>query len=243
MQALNREDDDILLDFENITDLVINIIALLRQQNKKSQRINDVNKAKVDRQINSNYQFTFDLDPMEEIEEDINTMVENNVAPKIPEDFVPPFALKTEEIKKQTKQEGENFVQASLMLREAELRAADKIVDEENKGIIESVVDPTPGLLVNDETDFQDINFPPNTTDNTYKLQPKIKKHVDEMVIDAVQPNIEQDLYTDEDFDSFMIVDDDEKVKNNDNVIDVKPENEQVKNSVNEKTRISPPKD
>ena len=51
MQALNREDDNILLDFENITDLVTNIIALLRQQNKKSQQINDVNKAEVDRQI------------------------------------------------------------------------------------------------------------------------------------------------------------------------------------------------
>ena len=60
MQALNREDDNILLDFENITDLVTNIIALLRQQNKKSQRINNVNKAEVDREINSHYQFTFD---------------------------------------------------------------------------------------------------------------------------------------------------------------------------------------
>ena len=118
MQALNREDDNILLDFENITDLVTNIIALLRQQNKKSQQINNVNKPEVDRQINSNYQFTFDLDPMEEIEEDINTMIENNVTPEIPEDFVPLFPLTTEEIKKQTKQEDENFVQASLPLRE-----------------------------------------------------------------------------------------------------------------------------
>ena len=52
MQVLNREEDNILLDFENIADLVTNIIALLRQQNKKSQQINDVNKAEVDRQIN-----------------------------------------------------------------------------------------------------------------------------------------------------------------------------------------------
>ena len=33
------------------------------------------------------------------------------------------------------------------------------------------------------------------------------------MVIDAVQPKIEQDLYIDDDFDSFMIVDDDKKAK------------------------------
>ena len=179
MQALNREDDNILLDFENKTDLVTNIIALLRQQNKTSQQIKDVNKAEVDRQINSNYQFTFDLDPMEEIEEDINTMIENNVTPEIPEDFVPPFPLTTEEIKKQTKQ-GENFVQPSLTLREEELKVTDEIADEENKNIIKSTVDPTPGLLVKDEMDFQDINFLPNTTDNTYKLQPKVQKHLDD---------------------------------------------------------------
>ena len=154
MQVLNKEDDNILLDFENITHLVTNIIALLRQQNKKLQQINDVNKAEVDRQINSNYQFTFNLHPMEEIEEDINTMIENNVTPEIPEGFVPPFPLTTEEIKKQTKQEGENFVQASLTLKQEELRAA-----EENKGIIKSIVDPTPGLLVKMKWIFRTLIF------------------------------------------------------------------------------------
>ena len=42
----------------------------------------------------------------------------------------------------------------SSTLREEELRAADKIANEENKGIIKSIVDPTPGLWVGDEIDF-----------------------------------------------------------------------------------------
>ena len=71
-----------------------------------------------------------------------------------------------EEIKEQTKQEDENFIQISLAFREEEVRAADKIPDEENKKITKSIVDPTPGRLVNDEMDFQDINFSTNTTDN-----------------------------------------------------------------------------
>ena len=61
------------------------------------------------------------------------------------------------------------------------------------------------------------------------------------MVVDAAQTKIEQDLYIDDDFDSFMIVDHDKKAKNNDNAIDVKPENEQIKNSVDEKICICPP--
>ena len=141
---------------------------------------------------------------MKEIEEDINIVIENNVTPKIPEDFVPPFPLMTEEIKKQTKQEDENFVQALLTLREEELKVADEIANEENKDIIKSIVDPMPGLLVKHEMDFQDIYFPPNTTDSTYKLQPKVQKHLDEMVVDAAQTKIEQDVYIDDDFDSFL---------------------------------------
>ena len=44
IQVLKKENDKILLDFEKITNLVKNIIALLRQQNKKSQQINNVNR-------------------------------------------------------------------------------------------------------------------------------------------------------------------------------------------------------
>ena len=91
MQALNRENDNIFLDFENVTELAASIIVLLKQQNKKPLRINNSNKVEVDREVRSNYQFTFDLDPMEEIKEDIKNMIENNEKSEIPEDFVPPF--------------------------------------------------------------------------------------------------------------------------------------------------------
>ena len=65
MQALNRENGNILLNFEMIADLVTSVISLLRQQNKKSIEINDINKAEVERQISDNCKFTFDLEPME----------------------------------------------------------------------------------------------------------------------------------------------------------------------------------
>ena len=124
---------------------------------------------------------------MEEIKEDINNMIENNKRPEMPEPFVLPFMLTTDEIKEQTKQ-GEDFIQTLLTLREEELRAGGEIADEENKGIIKSITDQTPCLLVDDEIDFQDINFSSNTTDNTYKLPPAVQKQLDEMIIDARQP-------------------------------------------------------
>ena len=95
MQALNRENDNILLDFESVTNLVTRIIALLKQQSKKSLQINNINKVETDKEISSNYQLTFDLDPMEEIKEDKETMIKSNERPEIPEPFVLPFPFTT----------------------------------------------------------------------------------------------------------------------------------------------------
>ena len=124
---MNRENDSIFLDFEHITNLAISIITLLKQQNKKLFKINEKIKEEVEKEISSNYQFTFDLDPLDEIKEDIDVMIENNERPEIPESFVPPVPLTTEEIKEKTKQKDKNFIQTSLAFREKELRAADEI--------------------------------------------------------------------------------------------------------------------
>ena len=48
------------------------------------------------------------------------------------------------------------------------------------------------------------------------------------MVIDAIS-KIEQDLYIDDDLDSFMFADYDSKNNSDSMVIDVKPKNEQIK--------------
>ena len=68
---------------------------------------------------------------MDEIKEDIDVMIENNERPEIPESFVLPVRLTTEEIEEQTKQEDENFIQTSLAFREEKLRAADEIANKE----------------------------------------------------------------------------------------------------------------
>ena len=61
-----------------------------------------------------------------------------------------------------------------------------------------------------------------------YKLLPAVQKLLDEMVIEVAQPKIEQDLYTEDDLDSFMFVDE-PKNDNDSMVIDVKLRNEQIK--------------
>ena len=212
MQALNRENGNILPNFERIANLVTSVISLLRQQNKKSIEIDDINKAEVGRQISDNYKFTFDLEKMEKIEQDIKKMIAKNEEPEIPEDFVPPYPLTEEEIKEQVKQEGEDLLQMQLTVNEDELRAADEVADEENKNVIKNIADPAPGLVVDNEIDFKDIDFLPETTDNTYKLTPKVQKHLDEMVLDSIQPKNEEDIYIDDELDSYVFQNEDETI-------------------------------
>ena len=102
--------------------------------------------------------------------------------------------------------------QMQLTVNEDELRPADEVADEENKNVIKRIVDPAPGLVVDDEIDFKDIDFPPETTDNTYKLTPKVQKHLQEMVLDGIQPKNEEDIYIDDELDSYVFQDDDETI-------------------------------
>ena len=97
-----------------------------------------------------------------------------------------------------------------LTVNEDELRAVDEVADEENKNSIKSIVDPAPGLVVDNEIDFKDINIPPETTGNTYKLPPKVQKQLDEMVLNTVQSKTEEDIYTDDKLGSYMFQDGDE---------------------------------
>ena len=171
MQALSKSNVNILHEFDKIVDLITNSIGLLQQRNRLSIKINEENNNEAIESRN-NYRLYFELDPMEEIQENVDDMIKKDITPEIPVDFIPPTPLTSEEIKKQTREEDENFIETSLAFREVELKAADEIANEENK----SIVDPTPGLVVDDEINNTDTNFPPNTTDNIYQLPAKVEK-------------------------------------------------------------------
>ena len=125
---------------------------------------------------------------MEEIQENVDDMIKKDIIPEIPIDFILPTPLTSEEIKKQTREGDENFIETSLAFREEELKAADEIADEENKNVIKSIVNPTPGLVVDDEINNKDIYFPPNTTDNIYQLAPKVEKELNDIFVDRIIP-------------------------------------------------------
>ena len=192
VQASSKPNVKLLLEFGKIVDLITNLMGLLQQQNRLSITINEKNNNEAIESIN-NCRLYFELDPMEKIQENIDDMIKKNTIPEISVDFILPTPLSFEEIKKQTREEDENFIETSLAFREEELKAADEITDEENKNVIKSIIDLTPGLVVDDKTNNNDINFPPNTTDNIYQLPPKVEKELNDIFVDRIIPQQEFD--------------------------------------------------
>ena len=107
MQALIKSNVKILLEFVKIVDLITNLIGLLQQWNSLSIKINEENINDAIESIN-NYRLYFQSDPMKEIQEDVDDMIKKDVIPEIPVDFIPPTPLTSKEIKKQSREEGEN---------------------------------------------------------------------------------------------------------------------------------------
>ena len=132
IQAMSKSNIKILLEFGKTVDLVTDLTELLRQRNRLSIKINEENNNEAIESRN-NYRLYFELDPMEEIQENVDDIIKKDIIPEIPVDFVLPTPLTSEEIKTQTREEDENFIETLLAFRKEELQAADEIADEENK--------------------------------------------------------------------------------------------------------------
>ena len=83
MQALSKSNVKSLLEFDKIVDLITNLISLLRQRNRLFIKINEENNNEAIESIN-NYRLYFELDLMEEIQENVDGMIKKDILPEIP---------------------------------------------------------------------------------------------------------------------------------------------------------------
>ena len=137
MKVLGKSNVKILLEFYKLVDLITNFIGLLLQRNRFSTKINEDNNIEAIESIN-NYRLYFELDPMKEIQENVDDIIKKDI-PEIAVDFIPPTPLASEVIKKQTREENEHFIESSLAFREEDLKAADEIADEEIKMLLKTL--------------------------------------------------------------------------------------------------------
>ena len=75
-QALNKDNDNIFIQFDRTTELIIELISALLDRNNKSINIASIINNNINDEIN-NYQFTFDIPTEIEIQQDMEKILKN----------------------------------------------------------------------------------------------------------------------------------------------------------------------
>ena len=79
-----------------------------------------------------------------------------------------------------------------MQMSKDELDAANESADQKNKKIIRDIIDPMPGLFIDDKLNPNEQNLQ-NTTDNIFNLPPQVQQQLNETVFKKImkQPIIQ----------------------------------------------------
>ena len=75
-QALNKDNDDIFIQFDRTAELIIELISVLLDRNNKSLNITNIISNNIHDEI-KDYQFTFDILTEIEIQQDMEKILKN----------------------------------------------------------------------------------------------------------------------------------------------------------------------
>ena len=218
-QALNKDIDNLFKQFDRTAELIIKLISVVLDRNNKSLNIANIINNNINDEIN-NYRFTFDVPTEIEIQLDMEEILKNkkNLATP-PPPIVPPPLLTKKEIETERNKENKDFIKAPLQMNKNELDAANESADQKNKKVIRDIMDPTPGLFIDDKLNHNEQNLQ-NTADNNFNLPPQAQQQFNETVftkiikqpiiqptlqeiIPNVVPKTEYFFIDDDEFDSF----------------------------------------
>lgn len=107
-QALNKENDRILIQFDKTTNLITELINLMLDKNSLSLSIDKGNTENVINEIND-YQFVFDVPLALQIQDEVEKNIKNDEKTNILPDFSPPPLLTTKEIEREATKKLKNL--------------------------------------------------------------------------------------------------------------------------------------
>ena len=89
----------------------------------------------------------------------------NKKTPLSPALYVPPPLLTEKEIEIEINKANEEFIKTSLLISKDELDPTNESADQKNKKIMKNIIDPTPGLFIDNQIKPNEQSFQ-NTTKN-----------------------------------------------------------------------------
>ena len=132
-QALNKDNNNIFIQFDRTAELIIELISVLLDRNNKSLNIANIINNNINDETN-NYRFTFDVRTEIEIQLDMEEILKNKktLPAPLPPNVSPPLLTK-KEIETERNKENDDFIKASLQMSKDERDAANESADQKIK--------------------------------------------------------------------------------------------------------------
>ena len=183
-QALSRENDYIFSSFDNAIHLVQSIVNAFIDKEKdeieKTFKISEEIKTKLDTKFDVIEALAMQIQIGEEESE-----IEHEAKPV---EFSTP--LKIEEINEIYDREKGDFLKIAMKLNQIDLESASEVADSENKALIQEIINPTSGLVVDDDINVDtQFSFQNSDLDTSFTLPNTLKVRLDD-ILEGARKNV-----------------------------------------------------
>ena len=129
-------------------------------------------------------EYGLDLLPELKIQEDLaKYRKEGKESPLLQKPLFSSTPLKTKEINKIYDEVKEKFLQTAITIKKTDLDVAVENAEESNKEVINDIIDPTPGLIVDDTLNLdKQFEYNSNDLERTFDLSNQVQERLDKLL-------------------------------------------------------------
>ena len=180
-QALTNQNDDVVMSYENIGNLVIDLLESFIKFEQELFNESKILSEKLKEQINKT-DYKLEIPPELEIQEDV-VKYQKEEKKVSPEPVISSTPLKTDEIEEMYDEEKENYLKTAIKIHKTDIDTAIENAEESNMAVIDEIIDQAPSLIVDNKFNI-DYQFKYQTTEleKNHTLSNQIQERLDDLL-------------------------------------------------------------
>ena len=183
-QALSKETDDIYLNFNNVSELIIDILEGLAKKNNESIAVaKNLGKNLQDELDQTD--FELEIPPELQTQNDLGKYAkQEKITPPPPPHFTSTPLKSKKEINKAYDDAKEEYLKTAITTNKTDLDAAVENADDKNKKIVRDIIDPAPGIFVDDKLNLENqFKYKSNDIDKNLNLSRDLQDRLDNILL------------------------------------------------------------
>ena len=183
-QALSKETDDIYLNFNNVSELIIDILEGLAKKNNESIAVaKNLGKNLQDELDQTD--FELEIPPELQTQNDLGKYAkQEKITPPPPPHFTSTPLKSKKEINKAYDDAKEEYLKTAITINKTDLDAAVENADDKNKKIVRDIIDPAPGIFVDDKLNLENqFKYKSNDIDKNLNLSRDLQDRLDNILL------------------------------------------------------------